>query len=107
MMPLERARAWSRILAVGALLAPQSAWAAGDPRAGAEVALRWCTACHLVRPAASGPAVQGPPAFQTIARERTTDALRAFLTRPHPPMPPIELSRADIDNLIAYIDTQR
>jgi hypothetical protein len=52
-------------------------------------------------------AVQGPPAFQTIARARAPDSLRAFLARPHPPMPPIDLSRADIDNLVAYIETQR
>ena len=107
MMLLERVRVWSRIIAVGALLAPQAAWAAGDPRAGAEAALRWCTACHLIRPAASGPTVQGPPAFQTIARERTADSLRTFLARPHAPMPPVELSRVDIEDLIAYIDTQR
>jgi len=89
------------------VMAPLPAIAAGDPRAGGDVALRWCTACHLIRPAAGGPAVQGPPAFQTMARARTPDSLRAFLTRPHAPMPPIELSRADIDDLIAYIETQR
>jgi cytochrome c len=93
--------------AIGCGLAMSSAWAAGDPDAGADVALRWCTSCHLIRPSATAPVPQGPPTFTAMARERTPDALRGFLARPHAPMPPIDLSRADIDNLIAYIETLR
>jgi mono/diheme cytochrome c family protein len=89
------------------LLAASPAIAAGDADAGATVALRWCTACHLIRPLASGPVLQGPPTFQAMARERSPEMLRTFLARPHAPMPPIELSRTDIDNLLAYIETQR
>jgi mono/diheme cytochrome c family protein len=84
-----------------------SAEAAGDPEAGVAVALRWCTACHLIKPQAGGPVLQGPPTFQTMARERNPAMLRTFLVNPHPPMPPITLSNADIENLLAYIETQR
>lgn len=94
-------------LAASALFMTAPAVAAGDAEAGADVALRWCTACHLIRPLASGPVLQGPPSFQTMARERSPGTLRAFLANPHAPMPPIELSRTDIENLLAYIEAQR
>ncbi len=83
------------------------AQAAGDAASGAAVAQRWCASCHVAGQTANATVPQGPPTFATIAGERTPDALRAFLSKPHPPMPPVELSRADIDNLIAYIETQR
>lgn len=95
------------VLGFGAVLIGPSALAAGDPDAGAALAMRWCTSCHVVRQLDSGPVVQGPPTFQAMARERTPDALRTFLARPHDPMPPLELSRADIENLIAYLETLR
>lgn len=90
-----------------ALVAAPPVWAAGDPGVGGQVAQRWCAECHVARPNASGPVVQGPPSFAEMARNRTEDGLRAFLAKPHAPMPSIELSRADIENLIAYIETQR
>ncbi len=105
---------WKGLSVIGALamsLGTSAAWAQrpepGDVSAGADVATRWCTGCHLIHPAASGPAVQGPPAFDQLARTRAPEALRSFLTRPHRPMPPLELSRADIDNLVAYIESLR
>jgi mono/diheme cytochrome c family protein len=100
--------AFSRIVAAIAVLTGAfPALAAGDADAGADVALRWCTSCHLIRPNATGPVLQGPPSFSAMARESTPDALRAFLAKPHAPMPPVDLSRADIENLLAYIATQR
>jgi len=101
------ASAWPRVLWLGTLLIAPSALAAGDPDAGAATAMRWCTSCHVVRQLDGGPVVEGPPTFQWMARERTPDALRTFLAHPHDPMPPLELSRADIENLIAYLETLR
>jgi mono/diheme cytochrome c family protein len=98
---------WARLLPLTTLVLASAAWAQGDPRAGAEVALRWCTGCHLIHPATTGPAIQGPPSFEAMARERTPDYLRTFLAKPHAPMPPIMLSRADIENVVAYIESQR
>jgi mono/diheme cytochrome c family protein len=84
------------------------AWAAGDPGAGAELARTWCASCHLVGEPASGPTTQGPPTFRAVARSgKTPDELKTFLTNPHFPMPSLGLSRADIDNLIAYIENLR
>jgi hypothetical protein len=50
---------------------------------------------------------QGPPTFAWIAQHRSAAQLRAFLARLHPPMPDRDLSRADIDDLAAYIESQR
>ena len=35
------------------------------------------------------------------------DQLRAFLSHPHGAMPDLALTRAEIDNLIGYIETLR
>jgi mono/diheme cytochrome c family protein len=106
-MSLRRQTAVLAGLAAAAILLAMPASAAGDADAGADVAMRWCSACHLIRPLASGPVLQGPPTFQTMARERSPTMLRTFLANPHAPMPPIELSRTDIENLLAYIEAQR
>jgi hypothetical protein len=37
----------------------------------------------------------------------TADQLRAFLTHPHGAMPDLALTRAEIDDLIGYIETLR
>jgi len=37
----------------------------------------------------------------------TADQLRTFLSHPHPPMPDLSLTRAEIDDLIEYIATLR
>ncbi|MBI3513376.1 MAG: c-type cytochrome [Proteobacteria bacterium] len=90
-------------------LLTSAAGAAGDPGAGAEVARTWCASCHLVDEAATGPTTQGPPTFRSVARRqtKTPDELRGFLTAPHAPMPSLGLSRVQIDNLIAYIESLR
>jgi mono/diheme cytochrome c family protein len=94
-------------VALTALLVGPPAQATGDPALGGALAQRWCAECHVTRANAAGPVPQGPPTFADMARKRTPDALRSFLTKPHEPMPALELSRADIDNLIAYIEAQR
>ena len=79
-----------------------------DAAAGARMALQWCANCHVVN--GSGPSVtvpQGPPAFRTIAGHMNPDQLRAFLSRPHGAMPDLALTRAEIHDLIDYIETLR
>jgi mono/diheme cytochrome c family protein len=91
------------VAAVLALAGP--ALAAGDVAQGKATAERWCATCHAVAPGGRGADVA--PAFVRIARQRDDAYLRGFLTRPHPPMPRYELSRQDIDDLVAYIASQR
>jgi mono/diheme cytochrome c family protein len=48
---------------------------------------------------------QGPPNFQSIGM--TDDQLRTFLAHPHGAMPDLALTRAEIDDVVAYIETFR
>ena len=48
---------------------------------------------------------QGPPAFRTIAGHMDPGQLRAFLSHPHGAMPDLALTRAEINDLIDYIET--
>jgi mono/diheme cytochrome c family protein len=80
--------------------------ARADASAGAQIALRWCASCHVVNgkgPSATTP--QGPPSFRTIAGHMDPGQLRAFLSRPHGAMPDLALTRAEIGDLIDYIET--
>ncbi len=79
--------------------------AAGDAADGRATAQRWCANCHAAEPTGRGADVA--PSFATIAQRRDAEYLRGFLSRPHPPMPPFELSRQDIDDLVAFIEAQK
>ncbi len=82
---------------------------AADLAKGTRLAQQWCANCHVIGAAAPpGTVQQGPPAFRAIAQGgMTADQLRAFLTQPHGAMPDLALTRAEIDDVIAYIDTLR
>ncbi|HVJ55869.1 MAG TPA: cytochrome c [Aliidongia sp.] len=75
---------------------------AGDDSRGEALARHWCAGCHLVGGPNSG--TDAAPPFRTIARNPSKDAafLRSFLTHPHPPMAALSLSRAEIEDLVAY-----
>lgn len=79
--------------------------AAGDAAKGKATAERWCTSCHTV--SLSGGGGDTAPGFVSIARMRDDGYLRAVLTEPHSPMPPIALSRYQVDDLVAYFAVLR
>jgi mono/diheme cytochrome c family protein len=95
------------VLAVVALcLSPVSAAvAAGDAQAGHDLARLWCSACHMVERSGQGP--DTAPPFASVARRSPEDRgwLRAWIAAPHPPMPNFNLSRQQIDDVIAYLDS--
>ena len=89
-----------------AALSPIAARA--DAAAGERLARQWCASCHVID--SKGPATtlpQGPPAFRIIAGHLEPAQIRAFLTHPHGAMPDLSLSRADIEDLLAYIESLR
>jgi cytochrome c len=103
---LDRAFRTCLALLVLALVAAHPARA--DAQKGAQLARQWCANCHVIdgNPAAAVP--QGPPSFFAISRSgMTADQLRAFLSHPHGAMPDLVLTRAEIDDLIGYIETLR
>ena len=70
------------------------------------MARQWCVHCHVIAAAPSpGTVQQGPPAFTAIGM--SADQMRAFLTRPHGAMPDLALTRSEIDDVIAYVESLR
>jgi cytochrome c len=77
----------------------------GDADAGRHLAETWCSSCHVVSAGQSQGTSSGAPTFQAIAAQTsiTPMALDAFLQTPHHRMPDLHLSRAEIDDVSAYI----
>ena len=98
---------------LAAVLALVAAWltpiaARADAAAGERLARQWCANCHVIDGAGPGTTIpQGPPAFRVVAGHLNPDEIHAFLTHPHGAMPDLALTRAEIDDLIAYIESLR
>src|SRR5215204_5398121 len=94
------------IVALSILVLGLSQAFAADPQRGRDLALRWCAECHLV----SSQQRQGSadvPTFDMIGGrpEFNSEKLAFFLLEPHPKMPNLPLSRAEAQDLAAYIAT--
>jgi mono/diheme cytochrome c family protein len=74
---------------------------------GQRLAQRWCAGCHVIDGGSAGSVPQGPPSFRIVAQRLDAGRLRAFLSRPHAPMPDLSLTRAEIADLVAYIESLR
>lgn len=104
--------ALATVVALAAAGATSAAEAGGDAAAGRVIAARYCAACHEI-PGLDGraaPAPLTPPAFAAIAAHPETYTrarLERFLRAPHFPMKTLVLSRHDIANLIAFIESLR
>jgi cytochrome c len=81
--------------------------ALADVQKGAQLSRQWCANCHVIDRKQAGAVPQGPPTFSVVAQSMTADQLHAFLSHPHGAMPDLALSRAEIDDLISYIETLR
>ncbi|MFC3230817.1 c-type cytochrome [Marinibaculum pumilum] len=101
------------VFAAGVLLGAASAPAAaqqlqpGDSDIGRGIAMRWCAACHVVRGAQASGGDVGPTFDQIAGKGQGLDWLDAFLADPHPPMPDMSLTRQEIRDLRAYIESLR
>ena len=95
-------------LVAAALLAAQSTALAqpvdGDPAHGRQLAMKLCSSCHLVLPMTPSDK-SDPPSFQSVADLPSTTgiSLNVFLHSNHRNMPDFIISRADSNDLIAYI----
>ncbi|MGW9333509.1 c-type cytochrome [Bosea sp. NPDC055594] len=106
----KRAMAFRRALGLlalgGTLLAAEAgrAQGVGDARAGREVATLLCIQCHQIDGAGRDPG-RMPPGFGAIAdmTSQTALSLRIFLQTPHGNMPRYQLTRDEIDDVVAYI----
>lgn len=96
-------------IALAALAPPpahaQMADGLADKREGRGVAERLCSNCHLVAPDAERRDTHIAPPFQVIAgREgQTRERIAGAVIFPHPEMPSIPLTRAEIRDIATYI----
>jgi mono/diheme cytochrome c family protein len=83
----------------------EPALAQGDPAAGRDILRSWCTACHVVD--LEGTGADAGPALPTLlaGKQRSADEIRGWLADPHPPMPNLNLSRQEIEDILAYLES--
>jgi len=93
---------------VGSLLGASAPAYSGDADVGRTLARKWCASCHFVE-VDQNRASDGAPAFSQIANDpmKSKLSITAWLIDPHPPMPKLNLSKGEIDNLVTYIETMR
>jgi mono/diheme cytochrome c family protein len=82
-----------------------AASAAGNAAAGKRLAQQWCASCHQVEPSAPAKDVAPPFASLGVRKGKDPGWVRAWLTNPHPPMQGINLSRQQIDDVVAYLQS--
>jgi mono/diheme cytochrome c family protein len=88
-----------------ALLAGPAAAQPGGAQRGHELARRLCVDCHAVEPRPAGPARADVPSFAAIAGRPgvTPERLAGAIIIPHPAMPGVQLTIAEIRDVVAYI----
>jgi mono/diheme cytochrome c family protein len=81
------------------------AWAQGDAEVGRELARNWRASCHVADLERHG--ADAGPALPALLGDglRTSDELRGRLAAPHPPMPAFDLSRQEIEDIVAYSES--
>lgn len=97
-----RTQAWAAMVV---LLSASSVAAQGDAEAGHDLVQRWCTSCHVVDHEGRGTDAAPPLPGLLASGARTPDHLRIWLSDPHPPMPNLDLSRQEIENIVAYLES--
>jgi mono/diheme cytochrome c family protein len=98
-----------RVCAVGvavfALASPIEAAPAGNAPAGRELIMRSCTGCHATANATNATDTAPPLSFISRDIKNRRAWVRGWLMNPHPPMRGINLSRQEINDVIAYLES--
>ena len=70
---------------------------------GKALAEQWCQACHDT--GGNGSGTDAAPSFPSLANDDsyTDSRLRSWMMEPHPPMPNLDLTHREIENLLTYI----
>jgi mono/diheme cytochrome c family protein len=93
---------WSFVASTSLSVAQTSV---ADPQRGHELATRLCVNCHVVDRQASGAMRADIPTFTAIANrpEATAEYLAGRIIVPHPAMPGVPLTAAEIRDIVTYI----
>jgi mono/diheme cytochrome c family protein len=102
-------------VAIAALAWPmsQAVCAEEPPEPSAEkghaLAQKLCSGCHVIESEASTTVPAGVPPFRTIANRpgQTAERIMNVLIQPHVPMPDMHLSREEMLDIVAYLETLR
>lgn len=80
-----------------------------SPAQGQQIAQDKCASCHLLPGTTSGTAPAGPPTFRAIANKpgQTGEHITNILIAPHAPMPDLQLTREEIQDITAYLEELR
>ena len=79
----------------------------GDAGRGQVLVSKWCTSCHVVDHGGRG-ADAGPALPMLLEHDlRTPDQIRGWLANPHPAMPNLDLTRQEIEDVVAYLERLR
>jgi len=75
----------------------------GDPVRGQLTAEKWCVSCHNIGTKSANDQI---PALNVVALRHSGQpaVLRAFLHAPHKPMPPLQLTNQEIEDLAVFIE---
>ena len=98
----------SRFLVIAGVLAGfavPAAAATGNADAGRQLVLRSCTSCHATSTTTAASDSAPPLSFVARDNKQRPAWVRGWLMDPHPPMPGIMLSRQQIDDIIAYLNS--
>ena len=81
----------------------------GDAAQGRQTAERLCTSCHVSDSSSSATVPAGVPTLRTIANkpDQTAERIAGMLIDPHPPMPNTRVTREEINDLVAYLQSLR
>jgi len=93
---------FSLILGIGPT---QAQTALGNTKRGQELSQRVCSGCHSVSPGSAATVNADVPTFAAIANlpDATAERLAGRIIVPHPPMPNVQLTVAEMRDIIAYI----
>lgn len=93
-----------KFLVAAFIVAASSPAGAADVEHGLKLAKHWCAACHVVSSDQKSASVD-VPTFEAIAHRKSERDLRLFLTKPHGQMPDMSLSRPEVADIVAYIES--
>ncbi|MDB5394824.1 MAG: hypothetical protein JWM91_2330 [Rhodospirillales bacterium] len=75
----------------------------GDAARGRVLVTHWCADCH--GPGGNSALTDQIPSILWIAErtQKNPDYIRVFLNHPHAPMPPLDLDRSEIADVVIYL----